>query len=263
MLKITLFRILLLWLLVSTTTVEKAVAQNNAQNNAPNNAPNNASISHSTWNDLLRKHVSKNGQVNYKAFRQDISNLNAYLELLNRQHPNETWSKQEQMAFWINAYNAFTVKLILNNYPIKSINDIKNGVPNGKKVWDSKFIKIGDKTYSLNQLEHTMLLDEFEDPRVHFALNCAAASCPKLRNEAFTAEKLTTQLDAAARDFLQDASKNKITASGAQLSKLFEWYRGDFTKKLAFHDFINQYAKQKIDAKTTITYLEYSWMLNE
>jgi Protein of unknown function, DUF547 len=130
-------------------------------------------------------------------------------------------------------------------------------------VWDIKFIKIENKTYDLNNIEHGMLRSQFDDPRVHFALNCASVSCPKLQKEAFTAEKLETQLDAAAHDFLNDTTKNNVATSNAQFSKIFLWYRGDFTKKMAFNDFINQYAKQKINPKTKISYLEYFWGLNE
>jgi hypothetical protein len=220
-------------------------------------------ITHEIWGELLQKYVSKAGRVNYADLKKDTARLNQYLKAVSTHHPNSTWSKAEEMAFWINAYNAFTVKLVLDYYPIKSIKDIKNGIPFVNTVWDIKFITIEGKNYDLNNLEHGMLRAKFDDPRVHFALNCASFSCPKLQNEAFTAEKLETQLDAATRDFLNDGTKNKITSSSAQLSKIFQWYRSDFTKKMPFNDFIHQYSKQKIGKKTKISYLEYIWTLNE
>ena len=218
-------------------------------------------VSHEKWNTLLKKHVSaSSGMVNYEGFKTDRESLNSYLNLLKNNHPKSSWSKNQQMAYWINAYNAFTVDLILRNYPLKSINDISKG---GKKPWDIAFIKIGDKTYTLNDIEHKILRPKFQDPRIHFAVNCASISCPLLLNEAFTEQNLEEKLQQQAKRFINDKSRNKISSSSAQLSKIFEWFKGDFEKNGSIIDFLNKYSNTKITPKAKITYLNYNWNLNK
>jgi hypothetical protein len=222
---------------------------------------------HDLWNELLKKNVSMYGKVNYKAFKKDVDKLDKYLALLSENKPDEkTWSANEQKAFWINAYNAFTVKLIVDNYPVKSINDVvtKMKITSKTSPWDIKFIKIGNENYSLNNIEHEKLRKIFEDARFHFVLVCAAKSCPILLNEACLADRLEMQLEKQTKLFLNDKVKNKISANHLQLSKLFEWYASDFkTEKSTLVDFINKYATVKISPKASISYLEYSWELNE
>jgi len=222
---------------------------------------------HEIWNSLLKKHVSVQGNVNYKAFVADSIQLNKYLQALSENKPDEkTWTANEQKVYWINAYNAFTVKLITQYYPVKSINDIGNKIkiPTGKTVWDVKFIKIGASNYSLNEIEHTQLRKNFGDARFHFVLVCAAKSCPILLNEAYTAEKLNAQLDAQTKVFLNDKSRNDISLDKPKISKIFEWYSMDFTSNsVSVIDYINKYATNKIKSNAPITYVDYSWDLNE
>jgi hypothetical protein len=221
-------------------------------------------ISHNTWDSLVQKYVSEEGNVNYKGFIADSTKLNKYLALLSANHPNEKfWTKEERLAYWINAYNAFTVKLIVDNYPVPSIKDIKNGIPFVNTVWDIKFIHIEDATYDLNNIEHGIIRPKFNEPRIHFAVNCASQSCPKLANYAFTADKLDEQLDQAARSFINGSDKNQISKDEAKLSKIFSWYGGDFKKNSSLIEFINQYSDVKINAKADIDYLDYDWSLNE
>ena len=221
-------------------------------------------ITHELWNKLTQTHVSESGQVNYKGFIKDSVILNQYLDLLSQHHPNKkNWTKDEQLAYWINAYNAFTVKLIVDNYPTKSIKDIKNGIPFVSTVWDIKFIKIEGATYDLNNIEHGIVRKQFDEPRIHTALNCASISCPKLRNEAFTAERLDAQLENQMKYFVNNSVKNKITADNLQLSKLLKWYKGDFTKKESLIEFLNKYSEVKIDKDAKISHLDYDWNLNE
>jgi hypothetical protein len=219
------------------------------------------------WNTLLKKHVSAQGKVNYKGFISDSMQLNIYLKNLSANKPNEkSWSINEQKAYWINAYNAFTVKLIIKYYPVKSIKDIgsKMQVPFVNTVWDIKFIKIGKDTYDLNEIEHNQLRKKFGDARVHFALVCASKSCPILLNEAFTSKMLDSQLDAQAKIFLMDKSRNDISANKPKLSRIFDWYAMDFkSKNVSVIDYINKYATTKINSNAVITYLDYSWDLNE
>lgn len=220
-------------------------------------------ISHAIWDSLLRQHVNEAGFVDYEGFIQDSIRFNEYLDLLARNHPNEqNWSKNDRLAYWINAYNAFTVKLIMNHYPVASIKDIKKGIPFVNTVWDIKFIQIEDATYDLNNIEHGIIRPKFKDPRIHFAVNCASYSCPKLLNAAFTGEKLDQQLDQAARDFLADPTKNIITKDAVQLSKILSWYRMDFRKYDNMLDFVNTYGPIEVSPKAKIKYIPYDWSLN-
>lgn len=211
--------------------------------------------SHETWDALLKKHVSATGQVNYKGIKAEKSKLEDYLKTLSTNAPEESWSKAEQMAFWINAYNAFTIKLIVDNYPTSSITKLHAGKP-----WDQKWIKIGSKTYTLNNIENDILRPQFKDARIHFAVNCAAKSCPPLLNAAWTAANLNANLDAQAKKFINNPAFNKLSEKKAEVSKIFEWYAADFGKLI---DFLNKYATTKVSAKAKVSYLEYDWGLNE
>ena len=225
---------------------------------------NSKPITHEIWNTLTKTHVSESGQVNYKGFQKDSVTLNKYIDLLSQNHPNKkNWSKNEQLAYWINAYNAFTVKLIIDNYPTKSIKDVKGGVPFINSVWDIKFIEIEGATYDLNNIEHGIVRKQFDDPRIHAALNCASISCPKLRNEAFTPERLESQMEDQMKYFINNPVKNKITSDDIQLSKLMKWYKGDFTKKGKLIDYLNKYSEVKINKDAKISHLDYDWNLNE
>ena len=221
-------------------------------------------ISHELWDSLVKKYASTDGKVNYQGFIQDSVQFNSYLKLLKNNHPNpQNWNEKEQLAYWINAYNAFTVKLIVDHYPLKSIKDIKKGLPFINSVWDIKFIKIEDATYDLNNIEHSILRKNFEEPRIHFAINCASVSCPNLRNEAFTVEKLEDQLTEQAKLFLKDQGKNIITADKVELSNLFSWFKKDFKKKGNLIAYLNKYAPVQINKNAKIDYLDYDWNLNE
>ena len=210
-------------------------------------------IDHSEWTKLLKKHVDDEGQVDYKGFLQDKSKLDDYLKTLSKQVPTKDWSVQEQLAYYINLYNAQTVALILRNYPLKSIKDIDG-------PWTKDFIKIGDKELSLGALEHS-ILRKMNEPRIHFAINCASASCPKLINDAFIPEKLDEQLGKVTLGFI-NSDNNTIGKENLELSRIFKWYKGDFASgKLV--SYINPYTAIEIAPKAKIKYKEYDWSLNE
>ena len=215
-------------------------------------------ISHELWNDLLKQCVTSDGRVNYKALLNEKGKLQSYLETVSNTPPQQNWERNEVMAYWINAYNAYTVKLILDHYPVKSIRDIDNGHP-----WDETFIEIDGKRFSLNSIENDMLRKKFNDPRIHFAINCASKSCPKLINEAFTSNKLDNQLNSAAKNFVNDPSKNRIQAENILLSEIFDWYKEDFSQNGTILDFLNQYSSVKIQPTANISFLNYDWSLNE
>lgn len=212
-------------------------------------------INHSDWNNLLQKHVSEKGNVDYKGFKKEQLKLNSYLTYLSSNTPDSSWSKDEKMAYWINAYNAFTIKLIIDNYPISSIKDIEN-------PWDIQFIDLGDETYSLNDIEHK-ILRKMNDPRIHFGIVCASISCPKLQNEAFEASKLNDQLDNATKEFLADPSKNNLTETSVEISKLFKWFAKDFKNEGTLVDFLNNYTEITISQNAKKTFKDYDWNLNE
>jgi hypothetical protein len=217
---------------------------------------------HAEWSELLGKHVDSAGHVSYSGFVSDSVLLNHYLNQLSSNAPNETWQSEEKLAYWINAYNAFTIKLIVDHYPVSSIKDIKKGIPFVNSVWDLKFFSIGGEGMDLNFIEHQILRKEFDEPRIHFAIVCASISCPKLRNEAFVAGKLEQQLQDQAIDFINDPRKNKLSADVLQISSIFKWFEADFAKKGDIRAFISKYFKQTINPKAKVKYLDYDWNLN-
>ncbi len=211
---------------------------------------------HSIWQTLLQKYVTANGKVNYRGIKAERAKLKQYLDHLAANPIESSWSRNQKLAYWINAYNAFTVELILQHYPLKSIMDLE-------KPWDKKFIKLGSSTYSLNQIEHEIVRPQFKDARIHFALVCAAASCPKLLNHAYTESKVQAQLDTQTRYFLNRSGKNTINADQVAISQLFNWYGDDFKTKGSIIDYLNQYSETKINANAKINFTEYDWTLNE
>lgn len=210
---------------------------------------------HEGWNTLLQKYVSENGNVDYEGFKNEREKLLSYFKVLNQTLPKETDSKAYTLAFWINAYNAFTIDLILRHYPIKSIKDIKN-------PWDQRYWKLGGKWYNLNDIEHE-ILRKMNEPRIHFAIVCASISCPKLQNKAFTASKLEQQLTDATKGFLSDDTRNSISENNLELSKIFQWFSKDFKQNGSLIDFLNQYTTIEISAKAKKSYKDYNWNLNE
>ncbi|NND33591.1 MAG: DUF547 domain-containing protein [Saprospiraceae bacterium] len=220
-------------------------------------------ISHEIWSGLLSKHVDDAGWIDYPGFQSDSLTLNQYLDLLRAGHPNDkNWTRDEQLAYWINAYNAFTVKLIIDHYPLESIKEIKNGIPFVNTVWDIKFINIEGHEYDLNNIEHGIIRKQFNEARIHFAVNCASVSCPKLSNEAYEAGRLDDQLTSAAKSFLADPMRNQV--SDFKVSSIFSWFRGDFKDQSGtLVKFINQYAPTPIPEDANLDFLEYNWQLNE
>lgn len=211
---------------------------------------------HDNWTTLLKKHVDGSGKVNYKNFKKDVALLDAYIKDLKDNPTESDWSSNEKKAYWINAYNAYAIKLVISKYPIKSINDLKF---DGKSAFDYKFIDLGSSKMSLNDLETNKLRTTFKDARVHVAINCASVSCPLLVNKAFTADNIESLLTAQTKKFLSDKSRNKVTANKLELSNIFKWYEDDFNGVIAF---INKYSDCEVDSKATITYLDYNWNLN-
>ncbi|WP_236025605.1 DUF547 domain-containing protein [Algoriphagus oliviformis] len=222
--------------------------------------------SHQLWNELVKANVKADGMVDYRGFIREKPKLETYLKLLSENAPDrKTWPKNEQLAYWINAYNAFTVKLIIDHYPVQSIRDLGPSlkIPGLKDVWHYEFFQIGGVDASLDEIEHGILRKEFDEPRIHFAINCASVSCPPLLNEAFTSEKLESQLNKVALAFVNDRLRNRISADRAELSSIFSWFKEDFTKKGTLIDFLNRYSQVKLKPDAKISFLDYNWALNE
>lgn len=222
--------------------------------------------SHEGWNTLLKKYVNDLGLVNYRALRSDSLALNAYLQDLDSHLPSSKWTDHDRLAFWLNAYNAYTVQLIIRHYPVKSIKDLGGDKIFVNTPWDLPFIHLGRKSYTLNDIEHRIIRKQFEDNRIHLALVCAAKSCPRLRNEAYTGPSVNAQLDAQGRDFVNNPAKNKLTPpEKPEVSSIFNFYPKDFTKNgsHSVQEFINRYANTKIKPDATLSYMTYDWSLNE
>lgn len=212
-------------------------------------------LDHSQWNNLLKEFVSNDGHVDYKGLKSKQKELDAYISYLSNNTPNAEWSKKETLAYWINAYNALTIDLILKHYPVKSIKDIKN-------PWKQQLWTLGGEAYDLDHIEHS-ILRKLNEPRIHFAIVCASYSCPKLANTAYTATNLEDQLTEAAKCFLEDTTRNQISASEIKLSKIFKWFASDFKHNGSLIDFLNKYSKVTIDADAKKSYLDYNWSLND
>jgi Protein of unknown function, DUF547 len=242
--------------------------------------------SHKAFDDLLKKHVTyiANGnasQVSYKGFATDRALLKGYLDAISAvpEATYKSWNKNQQLAFLINAYNAYTIELILTKYPnLKSIRELGGTF---SKPWSIKFIKLFGKDVHLDNIEHDMIRADgvFNDPRIHVAVVCASIGCPMLRNEVFTADKLDAQLDDGMKRFLSDKSRNRYNADTKKLevSKIFDWYKKDFTKGhkgfASLEATLGKYSDQLTDdaaaraeikaGKVGIGFLDYDWALND
>jgi hypothetical protein len=212
-------------------------------------------FNHEAFNTLLSTHVSETGIVNYKGFIQDKKLLEDYIGSLGKSVPTETWTREDKLAYWMNAYNAMTIDLIIRNYPIKSIKDLK-------KPWDQRLWKLGEKWYNLNEIEH-QILRKMNEPRIHFGINCASFSCPPLLNEAFSASKLNEQLNIVAFRFINDLQRNTISEMNVEVSEIFSWFAKDFKKDGSLFDFLNKYSVVQIDSKARKKFKKYDWSLNE
>jgi len=236
------------------------ITWNNTMAEAPAIAP--AEL-HADWDQLLKAHV-RDGLVDYKGFMKDKERLHAYCELLSKNAPSDKASKNTKLAYFINVYNAQTVKLIVDNYPVESIRDLHPTlkIPGVNSVWHITKFMVGNTEMSLNDVEHEVLR-KMDEPRIHFAINCASMSCPPLRNEAYTAEKIDAQLADQAKIFINSPRYNKVAKDRVELSKIFSWFEGDFKKNGTLIQFLNKYSKVQIVESAKVDHLDYDWNLND
>ncbi len=216
--------------------------------------PAKPQLSHDAFDQMLRKYVSSSGQVDYAAFKKNKAQLEAYLELLEEFPPQSNWSKNKKLAYWFNLYNAWTIKVVVDKYPVASITNIDGGSP-----WKVKRVKSGSKTYSLDEVENAVIRPRFKDARIHFAVNCAAKSCPPLLNKAWTESNVPTYLEKQTKAFINDTKFNDISAKKVRISKIFEWYAEDFGDIITY---LNKYSNTPINPKAKVEYIEYDWGLN-
>jgi len=237
--------------------------------------------SHTKFTELLRAHVvwidgGSASRVDYAAIKSNPALLTQYLSEVAAvtQQQYDEFSKAQQLAFLINAYNAYTIQFILTKYPdLKSIKDLGSLF---SSPWKKKrFPLLGEKR-SLDEIEHDMIRKPgvFDDPRIHMAVNCASIGCPALRDEAYVADRLDAQLDDSVRRFLSDRSRNRADDRGLWVSKIFDWYAGDFEKQAGsvqawlapYADLLSDDAQVRADvrdASLRLHYLEYDWSLND
>lgn len=226
--------------------------------------PDGPAVDHSAFNDLLKSHVDPDGWVDYEGLKRDSEKLDAYIAALAKA-PFEELGRSQKLALLINAYNAFTLRLILDYYPIASIQDIP-----AAKRWDDVRWHVGPHRWSLGQIEHEQIRPMFREPRIHFALVCAAVGCPKLRNEAYRADRIDEQLEGQARYVHGHDRWLKLSPDGSvlQLTRLYLWYGGDFRQVAgSVPNFVGRYSpelKRSQDAGTApkIEWLPYDWALN-
>jgi len=240
--------------------------------------PSSFDQSHALWTEVLAARVRGDG-VEYQKLKADRAKLDEYLASLETVMPEEfaAWKREQRFAFWINAYNAYTIRRVVDAYPIASVQDLADA--DKKSFWDQEFIPLGrlfpeagDRKLTLNDLENKILRPAFKDARVHVALNCASRGCPPLQDQAFVADKLERQLDQRVAKWLSNPAGIRYERDEKRLrvSKIFEWYRDDFVRD---GDSVKSWIGSRApEAERTwiaaaedlkIEYLDYSWKLNE
>ena len=221
-------------------------------------------FSHDGFDRLLKKHVRASGRVDYAGLKKDKAELDKYLKSLDTANV-ASLNRNELLAFLINAYNAYTLDVIVRNYPTDSIKKIS-------KPWDTDFARVGGNAVSLNFIEHSLLRPRelFDDPRMHFAINCASIGCPLLRAGAYTGKDIDKQLDEAVRRCLADERYAKVDGDKVRVTKVLDWFKGDFDAKYGSLDkFLVKYLPAEASAVVkkggagSIAYFSYDWGLND
>jgi hypothetical protein len=226
-------------------------------------AEDSSTVDHTILEGLLAKHV-RNGFVDYAGFKADEIKLDQYLSMLERIDP-ESLTRNEQFAFYINAYNSWTIKLILSGYPgVRSIKDLGGLL---QSPWQKELLRIHGKTFKLDDIEHKILRPRFKDPRVHFAINCASKSCPPLLAEPYRSETLDAQLNRSTRDFVNNPASYRFEGDTLWVSSIFKWFSGDFNNDPV--GFYRKYAEADLKGlleekghRIQVKYLDYDWSLN-
>ncbi len=213
-------------------------------------------MNYTLWKQVLDKYVDESGLVNYAGIKKNPKEFNAFVKKLEGWHLTNSTAQQELMSFWINVYNVFAIKLVLDNYPLDSIKDVS-------KPWDTKFFTIMGREMSLGMVEHEILRN-FGDARIHFAINCASKSCPPIAKIPYTARNLDMLLDKQTKKYINNSNNNIINKNEYKLSQLFKWFKKDFVAHSgSVKEFVNQYSKVKISSQSSSGFIRYNWDLNK
>ena len=228
--------------------------------------------SHQLWTQVLKKYV-KNHRVNYQDLKKDTGTFNSYLDKLAAVKSGELsqWSREQKLAYWINAYNAYTIKAIIDNYPVTSIKKIPG-------VWKKLTFKAGGEEITLDDIEHKKLRAELKEPRIHFAVNCASIGCPVISDEAYRAGNLDAQFEKSVKAMLNNPIQFRLDKEKKRiyLSKILEWFRDDFQEFKGVNNYgknngpisflinyLPEAEKNYIKAnKLSVKWLDYDWNLN-
>ncbi len=249
-----------------------------------NDANNTAVVAHSSWNGLLAKYITEKQGLHYFAYGQvsmrDVKTLNAYIETLESVQIT-TLARHEQFAFWVNLYNALTVKVMLDHYPVDSIKDIsfacdlvffnKNSAPCSlfsSGPWSEHLTTVEGRNLSLDDIEHQILRPVFKDPRIHYVVNCASIGCPNLPLSAVVSADLEAQLDQAAAQYINHPRAVQVVAGKLRLSKIYKWYFSDFADSEAeliahLKSFAEADLFAALETVTGVSAYHYDWSLNE
>jgi hypothetical protein len=210
---------------------------------------------------LLQKYIETTG-VRYAAWKENSADVQALKEIINQIGASGPSSEEReaQLAYYINAYNALVLAGVLDRYPIRSVRDVAPFYG----FFTQNNVTIAGKKTSLYALERKLLIPRFQEPRIHFAINCASRSCPPLRSEAYTAARLDEQLNEMTRAFLNNSSEAiKPTGNDYAVSRIFDWYKDGFVASGGTVAFINKYRKESIPSDAKVSFQEYNWSLNE
>jgi len=240
-------------------------------------APPSEGFDFAAYARVLETYVTPDGRVRYAALKQEAADLNAFVQQLAavspENRPDLFSSRAAQMAYWINAYNAFVLDAVVEAYPVESVRDLKFGF--GLLFFKRDRLVAGGRRVSLDDIEHGILRRQFADPRIHFAINCASASCPPLARQPYRAETLEAQLDQAARAFIGREENVWMRGDVLFLSKIFEWYEEDFTRRAGAADgsatavdYLLRYLPAETAArirqeKPRVEFYNYDWSLND
>lgn len=276
---------------ISLVLIIATLGHSGAYSKSITDQPSHQAFDYRDYAAVLKGYVDDTGMVDYRVLKANPEKLDSLLQSLSKLDPNAygKWSEPRKVAFWLNAYNAFTLKAIIDNYPIKpsffrSAVYPKNSIRQIAGVWDELTFNVMGQDLTLEYIEHEILRKQFSEPGIHMALVCAAMGCPSLRNEPYFGNRLCDQLDDQARKFLGDPQKFRIDRRKGvlYLSPIFKWFGKDFVDKYAAKkkhagkgesesavlNFLTEHVDESeadliASAKFKIKYLEYDWALNE
>lgn len=240
-------------------------------------AANGETLTTETYAATLRRFVTPEGRVRYAALKASPTDLDAFLASIGTLDPAAVrrWAETDRIAFWINAYNAITLKTIINHYPIHrsglaSILFPENSIRQIPNAWSARSWRVMGEKRSLDDIEHEVLRKQFQEPRVHMALVCAAKGCPPLRDEPYSGPRLKDQLDDQTRRYLASPAGSRVLDGGnaVAVSAIFQWFSADFAAVGGVRAFLSRYSPPETVARLAtnsvrMTFLDYDWTLNE